>query len=132
MAVLQFVCFIMLVVACISLCSYYNARIEELEEEVEKLHINKGDEDLFVDIVRDFKGDIVRDFKDDLEHLQGRIDYLYEQVESLDLFYTEIDENMKNYSYLKILEIEAINSKVDEKDLVVLEQMKKELLEDIE
>ena len=132
MAVLQFVCFILLVVACISLCSYYNARIEELEEEVEKLHINKGDVDLLVDIVRDFKGDIVRDFKDDLEHLQGRIDYLYDQVESLDLFDTEIDKNMKTYSYLKILEIEAINSKVQDKDLVVLEQMKKELLEDIE
>ena len=132
MAVLQFVCFILLVVACISVCSYYNARIEELEEEVEKLHINKADEDLFVDIVRDFKGDIVRDFKDDLEHLQGRIDYLYDQVESLDLFDTELDKNMKTYSYLKILEIEAINSKVNDKDLVVLEQIKKDLLEDIE
>ena len=132
MAVLQFICFLVLVVGCLSLCSYYNARIEELEEEVEKLHINKVNEDLFVDIVRDFKGNIVRDFKDDLEQLQGRIDYLYDQVESLDLFYTVIDKNMKNYSYLKILEIEAINSKVEEKDLVVLEQMKKDLLEDIE
>ena len=109
MAVLQFVCFIVLVVACLSLCSYYNARIEELEEEVEKLHINKVNEDLFTDIVHDFQGD--------LAHLQSRIEKL-----------TYLPKN----TYLKILEIEAINSKVNDKDLVVLEQMKKDLLEDIE
>lgn len=37
MAALQFICFLVLVVGCLSLCSYYNARIEELENKVIEL-----------------------------------------------------------------------------------------------
>lgn len=76
MAVLQFICFLVLVVGCLSLCSYYNARIEELEEEIERLHINKVNDDLFTDIVHDFKGD--------LAYLQHRIETLENKVIELE------------------------------------------------
>ena len=83
MEALQFICFLVLVVGCLSLCSYYNARIEELEKAIE------GDDDV----------------KSVLNELASRIDYLYDQVDSLEFLHNEIDENLKKYNYLKILEV---------------------------
>ena len=84
----------------VSVCINHASRIEELEEDVEKLHINKVNEDLFVDVAHDFR-------------------VLEKQ------FYQDYRESV----YLKILEIEAINSKVADKDLVVLEALKKRLID---
>ena len=92
MAALQFICFLVLVVGCLSLCSYYNARIEMLEDKVDELEVAK------------------EDFKT-LERY----------------FYNDYRESV----YLKILEVEAINSKVKEKDLLMLERMKRKALKDM-
>lgn len=124
MEVLQFVCFTCIVVAFFSICSYYNAEIEELEKDIQSLY----EERLYSPMYLENKVEVLEEA---LEKISKDVDILHDNVNDINLeLYGNPYKKVSN-SYLKILEIEAINSKIDDKDLVVLQELKREALQEL-